>query len=128
MSILVVDDEQAVLRITQRILAKAGYKVMTAETSDEAKRILEIQRVKLCITDYIMPSDTGLALVKHIRGHATYASLPVIVHSGSLDDQVLADFEVLPPVFILKKPVTPDIFLSTVKKALKMRNLVDFNT
>ncbi len=66
-TILVVDDEEHVRTALSRVLADAGYTVLTAESGEEALEVLREQPVKLLISDNNMPGISGLDLFKDVR-------------------------------------------------------------
>ncbi|HZZ57056.1 MAG TPA: ATP-binding protein [Opitutaceae bacterium] len=68
-TILVVDDEPAILAATQRVLERAGYTVLTAAGGAEAERVAAEQRdaIRLVITDLMMPEMDGITLVSRLR-------------------------------------------------------------
>ncbi|WP_372599215.1 response regulator, partial [Amphritea sp.] len=67
-TLLVIDDEKAILRSLRRTLHHAGYKVVTAESGTEALQILEDNRhIRVVISDYRMPNMTGGELLTKIK-------------------------------------------------------------
>jgi two-component system cell cycle sensor histidine kinase/response regulator CckA len=58
-SVLVVDDEPAVLRLVQRTLEAAGYRVIRTDNGHDALSILGHFRVDLLLTDLVMPGLHG---------------------------------------------------------------------
>jgi putative two-component system response regulator len=86
--ILIVDDEPAVRRLIAGILAKAGHRVVTANSGQEAIRVLESEDVALVLSDINMPgSISGLELIDAL--HALRPSLPIILVTGSVDERNL---------------------------------------
>jgi len=67
-AILVVDDERSIRVGLKGLLAKEGYEVSTAESGDEALRLLTGQPSDLVLTDLRMPGVDGLSLLKQIKG------------------------------------------------------------
>jgi signal transduction histidine kinase len=67
-TVLVVEDEPAVLRIAKRMLGKQGYRVLTAATPGEATRLVtaHASEIRLLITDVIMPETNGQDLAKSL--------------------------------------------------------------
>ena len=59
LSILVVDDDPALLRLLQKQLTKAEYRVEIAEDGYVAKDLLEKHRYDVVLTDLIMPGEIG---------------------------------------------------------------------
>jgi CheY-like chemotaxis protein len=78
--ILCVDDEEIPLRLRRLVLEKAGYDVVTAGSAKEAREIVASRHVDLVLSDYLMPTCTGVELAREIK--ALLPGLPVILHSG----------------------------------------------
>src|SRR6266852_3074902 len=63
--ILVVDDEPSILRVTAMVLDKQNYRVLCATNGSEALAVfaLQMDSVKAVLTDIMLPSMDGIALV-----------------------------------------------------------------
>lgn len=91
--IMVVDDEPANLRVLERLFRR-DYEVITAESGEEAVRLLGLHDVALLITDQRMPGMTGVELLKHtaairphmvrliLTGYADVETLVEAINSG----------------------------------------------
>lgn len=81
-TILVVEDEAAILKIAKIILERAGFQVRTARDPAEAMRVVDAnpETIDLLLTDMRMPGGTGIDLVSMLA--ATGRVLPVIFMSG----------------------------------------------
>jgi PAS domain S-box-containing protein len=113
-SILVVDDETAVLRSALRMLDALGYAAVPAASGREALRLIASGReVDLVLADFAMPEMTGIELAKAI--HATYPGLPVIVVTGYGNREELKDFG---ETRILQKPYTEGELMEKITEAL----------
>src|SRR5690606_16710703 len=75
--LLVVDDEQALLRAYRRLFEREGYTVTTASNGNAATALLTEQRFDAVVTDIRMPGSGGLELLH--AAHALDAELPVIL-------------------------------------------------
>ncbi len=66
--ILLVEDEETILRTTRRILESLGYKVLATPSPKEAIQLFESHkgRIDLLLTDVIMPGMNGPELVRHL--------------------------------------------------------------
>jgi len=118
-TVLIVDDESAMSRIVERFVTRWGYSVKAASSVAQAVEILSHDSVHLCVTDYQLSGETGLDLLRFIRGTDRLKALPVVVLSGSLDDDIresLMDFDV---ATILDKPLDPLALEATLQKLLK---------
>ena len=67
-TILLVEDESAILDMTKRILEAQGYIVLVASTPDEALRLVEVYsgEIYLLLSDVVLPEMNGLDLVKKL--------------------------------------------------------------
>ncbi len=66
-TLLFVDDEEGVLNSLRRIFMDENYTILTANSGDNALKILEEQQVNLLISDHRMPGMTGAELLKVVR-------------------------------------------------------------
>ena len=67
-SILIVDDEQIVLDVLQRILSRLGYHAVIADSGDEAMRKFSTNTYDLILLDVLMPEKNGFEIAKGIKG------------------------------------------------------------
>ncbi len=86
--VLVVDDEQLILKIISDILSKQGYNVLTAYNCDKALQLLKEHSFDVVLSDIRMPEKDGIDLLEEIR--AKNPDIPVILMTGfaSLDTAV----------------------------------------
>lgn len=77
--VLVVDDSLTVRRVTQRLLAREGYRVNLAKDGLEALESLAQERPTVVLSDIEMPRMDGFDLVRNIRADQKLAGLPVIM-------------------------------------------------
>ncbi|MCH2160719.1 MAG: response regulator [Phycisphaerales bacterium] len=116
--VLVVDDEDHILRVVSFKLRGAGYEVLEASDGEEAWEILRTQSVDLVITDQQMPYMTGLELVETMRKQPRTADVPVLMLSARgfrLDTEELERADVLA---LVAKPFSPRMLLSHVRAVI----------
>ncbi len=88
-TVLVIDDEAAVLATTAMRLRKAGYTVLEAACGDEALRVLESRSdVTVIVSDCNMPGMTGTELARVVQ--ADRPGLPVLIVSGFAEVEGIA--------------------------------------
>jgi PAS domain S-box-containing protein len=87
-TILVVEDEESLRRVAQRVLASAGYTVLVAANGGEALWLLERRDppVDLVLTDVVMPGMSGGTLADRIRG--SQSKMKILFTSGYTDDAI----------------------------------------
>lgn len=84
-TILLVDDEAAILRIMTRILTRKGHRVLTAKDGQEAMAVLSAEpSVNLVISDIRMPGVNGLQL--HNAMKEQWPTVPLVLMSGNPGD------------------------------------------
>jgi two-component system cell cycle response regulator len=65
--VLVVDDDDLVVRRISTLLQRGGYEIRTAKTGEEALRLLDTTACQIVLTDWHMPDMDGLALCRNLR-------------------------------------------------------------
>ena len=100
-SILIVDDDDAILETIADYLKESGYNVLVATNGEEGSDILKNEMVDLVITDMYMAKLNGLRLLEHIR--AEKSEIPVILMTGyELSKDEIAYFPYAPNAYIIK--------------------------
>jgi DNA-binding response OmpR family regulator len=122
-TILVVDDEEFLLEYVRILLLRSGFKVLTAETGEDAwHQILDgHSEIHLVLTDIVMPgSFDGFELADRVRRRSL--DLPVVFMTGALlDDDVSAD-DLVSKRLLLRKPFDPEQLLAIVRENLEIAN------
>ncbi len=117
-TILVVDDEEAVLRVTTKFLTMFGFEVLTAEDGDAAIEIFrrETRKIVAVILDFTMPRVTGDVAFRQMRG--LRKDLPVIVSSGYGQRELIQAFAGENPPVFLQKPFEINELRATLQRLL----------
>jgi CheY-like chemotaxis protein len=118
-TILVVDDEPEIRRVTENLLKLNGYKVLVAIDGTEALA-LYAQRgpeIDLVLTDVMMPHFDGTALARTLK--KMNPTVKIIASSGNGQDARVAELRLLEPEAILMKPYTREQLLKTLRRSLK---------
>jgi two-component system cell cycle sensor histidine kinase/response regulator CckA len=118
-TILVVDDEQAILETTQDILTQHGYNVFT---SDNGKSALELYREKsgkidLVILDLDMPGMRGEECLKGLMQLDSEAL--IIIASGYLKENQIATLMDDGAIDVIKKPYRIPDMIKRIQQVLK---------
>ena len=77
-SVLIVEDEPAILELIAVNLEHAGYETLRARNAEEANRLLLEVLPDLVLLDWMLPGQSGLALARRLRGDARTRELPLI--------------------------------------------------
>ncbi|MCW4017748.1 MAG: response regulator [Candidatus Bathyarchaeota archaeon] len=118
-SILIVDDDRAILRVFTRLLEKKGYVVKAVETGKDALSEIDKTRFDAALIDVRLPDMKGTAILPVLR--KTSSKTVRIVITGSPDlkrsrNETRVDMDAF-----LVKPVNPDILLGVLNEKLKTK-------
>jgi signal transduction histidine kinase len=125
-SLLIVDDEQSILELCERILSKAGYQVTTASSGAKAVELARQQQFDLLLTDLKMPGLGGLETFQAVREIDPDIAGIVLTGFGTMETAIEA-LRLGFTNFILK-PFTSDQLLQAVEEALESERLRRENT
>jgi signal transduction histidine kinase len=118
-TVLVVEDESAVLALSRRALEAQGYVVLAASDAPSALRIVERYggTIHLLLTDVVMPGMSGRELADRLA--AQRPGIRVLYMSGYPGDEVIQHGAFPPGSAFLQKPFSPDAL------ARKARDVLD---
>ncbi len=114
--VLVVDDSLTVRRVTQRLLAREGYRVVLAKDGLDALERLAEELPQVVLSDIEMPRMDGFDLVRNLRGDARMAGLPVIMITSRIAAKHREYAAELGVDHYLGKPYAEDDLLSLVAR------------
>ncbi|MBY0416501.1 MAG: EAL domain-containing protein [Pararheinheimera sp.] len=114
--ILIVDDEAAVLRSLERLLCRAGYEVMVANSGAQALEVLAQHQIQIVLTDFRMPLMCGNELLKAVK--KAYPQIVGLILSGYADFNAVVDTLNSGIAFkFLQKPWIDDLLLEEIRRA-----------
>jgi two-component system cell cycle sensor histidine kinase/response regulator CckA len=119
LSILVVDDEESILRYADRVLSGAGYRTTLAGDGADAVRIARANRIDLLLTDVMMPEMTGHELARRLRQDTP--GLKVLYMTGYSDKLFQEKNTLWADESFLDKPCSPGALLEAVSLAITGR-------
>lgn len=119
-SVLVVEDNEEILQLMHRLLKKE-YHVFTAMNGNEARLVLEHEKIDLIVSDIMMPEMDGIELCKVLKNDIEYSHIPIVLLTAKTDekDRAIA-YESGADAFI-SKPFTMNVLHARIKNLLKSR-------
>jgi len=121
-SVLVVDDEPAVLESSSLLLQEYGYSVTSSSDAEDAIRRFQANSIDVVVTDIVMPSVSGIELLRQI--HDISPATPVILMTAYADmEKVLGALKIGAFDFIIK-PFTAELLVHSVEKAVHYNKLI----
>jgi two-component system cell cycle sensor histidine kinase/response regulator CckA len=117
-TILLVEDEDGVRALIERVLCRAGYHVLTAATAAEAEDVAERHAtpIDLLVTDVVMPDRAGPVLAEQLL--VRHPEMKVLYVSGYTDDAVVRRGVVGDVMPFLQKPFSPGVLTQKIRQVL----------
>lgn len=122
LKILVIEDDESILRLYSIVLEKDGFKTFLAHNGQEAWDILDREHIDLIITDVLMPVMDGYEFVRLLRQHNPL--LPVLMITAKDDFSSKNKGFSLGTDDYMTKPVNLDEMLLRVRALLRRSNIV----
>ena len=118
-SVLLVEDDEGVRRMTKRVLEEGGYRVLEAANGLAALELLRSTsgRIGLVLTDVVMPEMSGRDLADRIV--ELRPGTPVLFTSGYTDGEIVRRGLLHPEAAFIQKPFGPDAILRIVRERLE---------
>jgi len=120
-SILVVEDEPAIMELLRVNLADAGYDVRAVPDAEAAEREIARAVPTLLLLDWMLPRKSGLAFARELRSDARTRLLPIIMVTARTDEaDKVAGLEAWVDDYVTK-PFSPRELKARIKSVLRRR-------
>lgn len=120
-TVLLVDDDESLRRVTEYTLRESGYRVMTAAGGEEGLALFQSTDVDLVLTDVRMPGMDGMDLLARLKGMRP--ELPVVMLTAHGTIEAAVEAMRLGAFDYLTKPFTRDQLRASVRKAFEVAQL-----
>jgi two-component system response regulator GlrR len=119
--ILVVDDDETILKLLKMRLEAKGYEVFTAPQSQEALKIVETEAINLALVDLKLDEENGIDLMKNL--HQINPILPIIILTAFGTVKTAVEAMSKGAYSYLTKPFDNDELLLQIKNCLDRNRL-----
>jgi len=119
--ILIVDDEELIIKTLTRLLEKEKYEVLVAKSGQDALAMVEEEDFDLIIADIRMPGINGVETVRGIHDilkTKQHEKTPVIFITGYADENMEKEARTLMPIDYIYKPFDMPDLLNKIKEAM----------
>src|SRR3989304_906197 len=118
--ILIVEDS-ATMRslIASTIEEMGGFELVEASNGFEALKALPSQHFDMIITDLNMPDINGLEIIKFVKEHPTYKSIPLVIVTTQVGEEDRKKGLSLGASEYVTKPFEPDVLKKVVRRILR---------
>jgi len=123
--LLVVDDQEANLRIVGDILGRLGFDIILATDGSQALRRLEHGPVDLILLDVLMPDRDGFEICQLIRANPKWVDTPIIFLSAADDKSLIVRALEVGGVDYVTKPFNQAELMSRVRTHLALKSARD---
>src|SRR5437763_1838470 len=113
-TVVVIEDDKAILEVVKIILQDGGYSVVTIEDGNEVFPAIEKETPHLVLLDIWMAGHDGRTIAKKLKSHEKTKHIPIIMVSANNETEKIAK-EVGANGFI-QKPFNIDDLLAMVEK------------
>ena len=120
-TILIVDDEESILRSLEGILSDEGFEVINAMSGAEAMEKIQEELPDLVLLDIWMPGKDGIETLADIK--ASYPSLQVVMMSGHGTIETAVKATKVGAYDFIEKPLSLEKLLLSVNNALEYYRL-----
>jgi len=125
-TVLVLDDEENILNSIKRLFLNEPFGVVTTTDPDRAMRIIAKEEIKVVVSDYRMPSVSGIDFLQKVK--KTYPGSIRIFFTGYADIQAAEKAVNICQVYqFIYKPWNDDKFKTVVYQAIRQFDLAEKN-
>lgn len=120
--VLVVDDEQEVLKIVERALSRAGYSVFIADNGTEAVNLAKTHQPDVIVLDIVMPVMDGGAVAEALNNIPQTKDIPIIFLSGLVVSEQEIEKHAQKGRFFMSKPCRIERLIKAIDKCVGARS------
>jgi two-component system sensor histidine kinase ChiS len=119
--ILAIDDEQICLEIIEFALETRGYKVITVDNGNKALDVIKSNdKIDLILLDMMMPDIYGLDLLEQIQDYIISNNVPVILQTGTSNEEDIQIALSKGAVASIKKPYHRQELIDLIENTVKL--------
>lgn len=124
LSILVVEDEDAIRTMLTMVLEQSGYEAVPAADAESAQKIIEEKEPNLIILDWMLPGISGVEWARRLKKNPLYRELPIILLTarGEEDDKIRG-LEIGADDYVTK-PFSPKELVARIRAVLRRGGLI----
>ncbi len=116
--ILIVDDEDGIVKLVQMYLEYHHYEVLTASDGQEGLDKAKSDKPDLIILDLMLPRINGYKVCGLLKKDSRYAKIPIILFSAKTQEKDIKLGQEVGANAYLTKPFDPEILLSKIKELI----------
>lgn len=123
-TVLIVDDTRVIRHLVQSILSK-DFKVILAESGQEALALCREQSPDLIVLDVVMPGMDGYSVCRQIKENPKTTNIPIIFLTALTGKTYETQALEAGAIDFITKPINPDVVYARVRNHLEMKQAQD---
>jgi two-component system phosphate regulon response regulator PhoB len=121
-SVLIVEDEPAIVELVSYSLRETGWEIRTASNVADAWSAIVNGRPDLLLLDWMLPDQSGLRLLSRLRGDRDFQDIPVIMLTAkSMEEDKIAGLNTGADDYVTK-PFSPRELVARAKALLRRKS------
>lgn len=116
--ILVVEDEESLLKLESLLLSSRGYQVFSVKDGRDALECVEKEMPDLVLLDVMLPGVDGFDVCRHVKSNPVTSHIPVILLTAKKAKEDMARGEEVGADFYITKPFKSAMVIATVQRLL----------
>ena len=117
--ILVVDDEEGIVKLVKMYLEHHRYEVITANDGQEGLEKAKTEKPDLIVLDLMLPKMNGYKVCGLLKKDTRYAKIPVVMFTARAQEKDVKLGQEVGADAYITKPYEPEVLLSKIKELLK---------
>ena len=122
--VVIIDDDSNIRNIFKKMVEKAGYEALPVESAEDAITLSKEHKIAVYVVDMNLPGMTG---EEFIDTHDLGTSVAFMVTATNINQDFIANMFAKGMVFVLRKPVTAQMFMVCITKAVSLHILLETN-
>ncbi len=118
--ILLIEDEEMLLKMYSLKFSKEGFKIIQAKDGEEGLKLIKTEKPTLILLDIILPKLDGFTVLKELKKEEMTKNIPVILLTNlGQNEDVKRGLSLGAVDYLIKADLTPTQVVEKVKKILK---------
>ncbi|MCC6758374.1 MAG: response regulator [Candidatus Omnitrophica bacterium] len=116
--ILIIDDDQGVIKLTTSILLSNGYEVLSSSEAPAGLEMAMKEKIDLIVLDVMIPIINGFNICRLLKSQEKYKMIPIVLLTSRSEDEDRKIGKEVGADAYIAKPLNRENFLTAIKDLL----------
>ena len=117
--ILIIDDDQGVIKLTTSILSSNGYEVLSSSEAPAGLEMAMKEKIDLIVLDVMIPIINGFNICRLLKSQEKYKMIPIVLLTSRSEDEDRKIGKEVGAEAYIAKPLNRENFLTAIKDLLR---------